>query len=69
MLSVSILLDGEFGINDVCLSVPSIVSESGVKKIIQSPFSADEVVSLTNSADILRKAIASLTIEHLNNLL
>ena len=63
VLSVSTLLDGEFGIKDVCLSVPSIVSEGGVKKIIRSPFSADEMVSLTHSADILRKAIASLTIE------
>jgi len=60
VLSVSTLLDGEFGINDVCLSVPCIVSQGGVKKIIRSPFSKDELASLTNSADILKKAIDEL---------
>jgi len=57
VLSVSTLLDGEFGINEVCLSVPCVVSEGGVKNIIRCNFSMDEQVSLTNSANILKQAI------------
>lgn len=60
VLTVSTLVEGEFGISDVCLSVPSIVSEGGVKEIIKSPLSVEELVSLTKSATILRKAIDDL---------
>ena len=60
VLTVSILLNGEFGIKDVCLSVPCIVSDTGVNKIIKSPLAAEEVTALSCSAGILRKAIDSL---------
>lgn len=57
VLSVSSLLNGEFGINDVCLSVPVIASESGVVKIIRSPLPDNEVKALQKSAEVLKKAI------------
>ncbi len=60
VLSVSTYIDGEFGIKDVCLSLPCVVSESGVSKILASPLTKDEKSSLSHSADILKKAIASL---------
>jgi L-lactate dehydrogenase len=60
ILSVSTLLESDFGINDVCLSVPCVVSESGISRIIESPLSPDELVSLTNSARVLRKALDHL---------
>ncbi len=60
VLSVSTLLNGEFGISDVCLSVPCIVSEHGVIKIIKSPFSDNEMASLIKSANILHEAINQL---------
>jgi L-lactate dehydrogenase len=60
VMTVSTLLKGEFGINDVCLSVPSIVSDRGVTRIIESPLSQEEMKSLTSSAGILREAIGSL---------
>jgi len=60
VLSVSTLLNGEFGIKDVCLSVPCIVSDGGVNKIIESPLSFGEIASLTHSAGILRNAIELL---------
>ena len=60
VLTVSVLLEGEFGLNDVCLSVPCIVSDGGVNKIIMSPLAVEEIESLKNSADILRKSIKSI---------
>ena len=60
VLTVSTYLEGEYGIKDVCLSVPCIVSVNGIEKIIDTPLSSDEQVSLMHSADILHRAIESL---------
>lgn len=60
VLTVSVLLDGEFGLNNVCLSVPCIVSDGGVNKIIKSPLAKLEIEALKHSADILRQSITSL---------
>ena len=60
ILSVSTLVESDFGIKDVCLSVPCVVSDSGVTRIIESPLTSIELDSLSNSASILRKAIDSL---------
>jgi L-lactate dehydrogenase len=60
ILSVSTLVESDFGIKDVCLSVPSVVSDIGVTRIIESPLTSKELASLSNSASILRKAICSL---------
>jgi len=60
ILSVSTLLESEFGINDVCLSVPCVVSDKGIMRIIESPLVSSELKALSNSAAILRRAIDSL---------
>jgi L-lactate dehydrogenase len=60
ILSVSTLVESDFGISDVCLSVPCVVSDSGIIRIIESPLSHDELASLSHSADVLKKAINSL---------
>ena len=63
VLTVSTSLDGEFGLRDVCLSVPSIVSESGVVKIIESQLPEHELAALTASASVLKKAIEQLDLD------
>ena len=60
VLTVSVRLDGEFGLSDVCLSVPCIVSSRGVTTIINSRLPAEEQKALDNSAAILKKSIAEL---------
>jgi L-lactate dehydrogenase len=60
VLTVSVLLEGEFGLKDVCLSIPCIVSDGGVNKIIKSPLVHDEIKALNRSAGILRKSINTL---------
>lgn len=60
VLTVSTMLDGEFGLHDVCLSIPSIVSESGVFKIIENQLPEHELAALAASASILKKAIEEL---------
>lgn len=63
VLTVSTSLDGEFGLRDVCLSVPSIVSESGVVKIIESQLPERELAALTASASVLKKAMEQLDLD------
>lgn len=60
VMTVSTLLNGEFGIKDVCLSVPCIVSDGGIIRIIESPLTQEELTSLTRSGNVLRKVIDSM---------
>jgi L-lactate dehydrogenase len=62
VLTVSSYLNGEFGIKDVCLSVPSIISEKGIEKIIDTKLASDELKALKHSASVLRAAIGSIGI-------
>ena len=62
VLTVSALLDGEFGLNDVCLSVPCIVSNKGIRKIIESNLNEQELKSLSGSAEVLKTAIKQLSL-------
>ena len=54
ILTVSSLLDGEYGINDVCLSVPTIVSNEGAEKVLQIDFSDEEIRDLKQSGEKLK---------------
>lgn len=60
ILTVSTLLDGEYGLRDVCLSVPCVVGEAGVERIITASLTPEEQEALERSASILREAIAEL---------
>ncbi len=60
VLTVSTLLDGEYGIRNVCLSVPCIVSENGVEEIIKCRLPEDEQARLAASGKVLKEAIAKL---------
>jgi L-lactate dehydrogenase len=60
VLTISTLLDGEYGLHDVCLSVPCIVSSHGVEMVIAGQLSDGEMVSLKKSASILKSANESL---------
>lgn len=61
ILSVSVHLDGEFGLKDVCLSVPCIVGRQGVLRIIEGHLAADELKALTASAARLSSALQSIS--------
>jgi L-lactate dehydrogenase len=60
VLTVSTRLEGEFGLDDVCLSVPCIVSRRGVERIIASNLPESEAAALDASAKVLKDAIAQL---------
>ncbi len=60
VLTVSTYLEGEYGLDDVCLSVPCIVGQSGVKRIIQTELSHEEQTALEHSAQILKNGFSNL---------
>ena len=60
VMTVSVFLNGEFGLRDVCLSVPSIVTDTGVTRVIAASLSDQEMKLLRRSAGIIKEAIASL---------
>ena len=60
VLTVSTPLDGEYGITDVSLSVPCIVYQNGIDRIMETTLAPDEQEALQRSAGILREALASL---------
>jgi L-lactate dehydrogenase len=60
VLTVSTYLDGEYGIKDVCLSIPCIISRRGVEKIIEGNLTQKEFHSLSSSASVLQKELSEL---------
>ena len=56
-LTISTMLNGEYGISDVCLSLLTVVGKEGVKVRIPSHLSDEEMEKLHHSADCLRKVI------------
>ncbi|MFN8413984.1 MAG: L-lactate dehydrogenase [Anaerolineales bacterium] len=60
VLTVSTYLEGEYGINDVCLSIPCIVGQGGVKRIVQTELVPEEQTALEHSAQVLKDNIANL---------
>lgn len=60
VLPVSSLINGHYGLNDVCLGVPSVVGKTGVKRILDLPLDDTEYKALHESANKMREIIASL---------
>ena len=54
ILTVSSMLDGQYGINDMCLAVPTIVTSEGAEKIIEIPLNDEEILGLQQSAEKLK---------------
>jgi L-lactate dehydrogenase len=60
VLTVSCLTSGMYGIEDVYLSLPAVVSRQGVNRIVQLSLSSEEERQLKHSAGLLRQAIDEL---------
>ncbi|MEN6338294.1 MAG: L-lactate dehydrogenase [Phycisphaerales bacterium] len=59
VLTVSTLLQGEYGIHDICLSVPCIVGENGVVRIVDAQLASEEQEALNRSAEAIAKTLAT----------
>ncbi len=61
-LTVSTMLHGEYGIDDVCLSLLNIVGHKGAHSKVMLPLNDSELAALHNSAATLKDIISQITI-------
>lgn len=54
VLSVSSLMEGYYGVRDVCVSLPTIVNENGIAKVLELPLSDQEIKAFQHSANTLK---------------
>jgi L-lactate dehydrogenase len=62
VVTVSGMLHGEYGIEDVCLSIPFILNANGLERMEVPELPPQELEKLLISADTLKTTIASLDI-------
>ncbi len=55
MFPCSCLLEGEFGLNDICIGVPAIIGKNGVEKIVEIDLNEAELQNLKDSAAAVSK--------------
>jgi L-lactate dehydrogenase len=60
VMSVSSFIDDYYDIQDVYLSLPTIVDAGGVERILRLDLASDEILGLRNSANVLKKLIHDL---------
>ncbi|MFZ5648241.1 MAG: L-lactate dehydrogenase [Bacillota bacterium] len=60
VLTVSGLLDGEYGLKDVCISLPSLVNRMGRVRALEVPVSQEEKEALLRSAGVIKEALETL---------
>lgn len=60
VLSVSSLINKYYDINDVCLSLPTVIDRGGVEQFLHLELDETEVNAVRHSAEILKSTIASL---------
>ena len=60
-LTVSTMMHGEYGVDDVCLSTLCLVDHTGVRGKIMNKLTDEEVAKLQNSANKLKEVLSQIT--------
>lgn len=61
-MTVSSMMHGEYGIDDVCLSTLNVIGHEGIQSKIVSPLTDNEIMLLRKSADSLKDVIKNINI-------
>jgi L-lactate dehydrogenase len=62
VLTVSSLMSGQYGLDDVCIGLPELVGAGGVSRLPDMQLSEEEMKKLHESADALKKIINTFKI-------
>ena len=54
MFPCSTMLDGEYGLNDICIGVPVLIGRNGIEQIVEIDLSDSEKSELATSAEAVR---------------
>ena len=60
VLPISVVLDGQYGLDGLALSIPSVVGRGGLEEILEIPLNGEEEKSLRDSAQQMREVISTL---------
>jgi L-lactate dehydrogenase len=60
LLTVSTLLRGEYGLENLCISVPCLVGSKGIERVLETTLADDERTGLMNSAQVITSALLAL---------
>lgn len=60
VLSVSSLVNGYYGIENLCLSLPAIVGRNGIERVLRLHLNDKEEAALKRSAEVLKKTAAGV---------
>ncbi len=55
MFPCSVYLEGEYGMNDICIGVPVILGRKGIEKIVEIDLNDAEKANMKESAEAVRK--------------
>ena len=61
-MTVSTMMNGEYGISDVCLSVLNIIGRKGASGKILLPLNDSEIAALNKSAEALKSVISNIVL-------
>jgi malate dehydrogenase len=62
LIPLSAYIDGQYGVNDVCLGIPAVVGKKGIEKIIELPLNDFEKSEFMKGANSVKEAISNLPI-------
>lgn len=60
ILTVSTLLKGEFGIEDIYMGIPCVVGETGIKRTLEVKLNEEELKELRESAEVLNNSLKEI---------
>lgn len=60
MIACSVMLEGEYGLSDICIGVPCIIGRNGIEEILEINLDEQEKALLAKSADAVRGMNADL---------
>ena len=61
VMSVSTMLDGEYGASDVAIGVPVVLGKAGVEQIIELDLSEKTQEKFAHSVEVVKAALPALT--------
>ncbi|MCB9222860.1 MAG: malate dehydrogenase [Crocinitomicaceae bacterium] len=62
MFPCSALVEGEYGLNDLCIGVPCVLGKNGIERIVEVSLSAAEKAKMAESADGVSKTNSLLEV-------
>jgi len=60
LMPVSACLEGQYGVNDLCIGIPAVIGRDGIEKIIELPLDNFEKNEFLKGANDVKKAISDI---------